>query len=64
MQKKKKKKKEKKKSSGSFKKFINKNVFINPTYSIYIYKEDLTLDDLQWLMFHKTKPNFLSSNNI
>ena len=25
---------------------------------IYIYKQDLALNDLQWLMYHKTKPNF------
>ena len=26
-------------------------------YSIYIYKKDLALDNLQWLICHKTKPN-------
>ena len=34
----------------------------NPTkpyhvYLIYIYKEDLALNNLRWLMCHKTQPN-------
>ena len=29
----------------------------NPLYLIYIYKEDLVLNNLQWLICHKTKPN-------
>ena len=24
---------------------------------IYVYKKDLALNNLQWLIFHKTKPN-------
>ena len=26
-------------------------------YLIYLYKKDLTLNNLQWLICHKTKPN-------
>ena len=26
-------------------------------YLIYLYKEDLALNNLQWLICHKTKPN-------
>ena len=29
----------------------------NPIYLIYLYKEDLPLHNLQYLIFHKTKPN-------
>ena len=29
----------------------------NHIYSIYMYKEDLALNNLQWLICHKTKPN-------
>ena len=29
----------------------------NPIYSIYMYKEDLVLNNLQWLIYHKTQPN-------
>ena len=30
---------------------------INHIYLIYMYKEDLALNNLQWLICHKTKPN-------
>ena len=40
----------------SFKNVI-KNVFTNPIYLIYMYKEDLALNNLQWLICHKTQPN-------
>ncbi len=30
---------------------------IHPIYLIYLYKEDLALNYLQWLICHKTKPN-------
>ena len=29
----------------------------NQTYLIYMYKEDLALNNQQWLICHKTKPN-------
>ena len=29
-------------------------------FNIYIYEEDLALNNLQWLVCHKTKPNQLS----
>ena len=32
-------------------------MFINHIYLIYMYKEDLALNNLQWLISHKTKPN-------
>ena len=40
-------------SSGLF-----KNVFYKLcVYKLYMYKEDLALNNLQWLICHKTKPN-------
>ena len=33
------------------------NVFTYHIYLIYMYKQDLALDNLQWLICHKTKPN-------
>ena len=38
------------------KKCYQPNVFTNHIYLIYMYKEDLTLDNLQWLICHQTKP--------
>ena len=29
----------------------------NPIYSLYMYKKDLTLNNQQWLICHKTQPN-------
>ena len=29
----------------------------NHIYLMYMYKEDLALNNLQWLIGHKTKPN-------
>ena len=29
----------------------------NPIYLIYMYKKDLALNNLQWLICHKTQPN-------
>ena len=40
-------------SSGSFKNSIPK-MCLEIIYSIYMYKKDLALDDLQWLICHKT----------
>ena len=42
-------------SSGSFKNVIYK-LFINLIYSIYMHKQDLTLNNLQGLIFYKTQP--------
>ena len=33
----------------------------NHTYLIYMNKEGLTLNDLQWLICHKTQPNQIKS---
>ena len=43
-------------SSGLFKTVINK-ICLQIIYLIYMYKEDLTFNNLQWLICHKTKPN-------
>ena len=43
-------------SSASFKSVIYK-ICLEIIYLIYMYKTDLVLNDLQWLMCHKTKPN-------
>ena len=50
------KKKQKKTSSGSFKNVIYK-MGLEIMYLIYIDKKDLALDNLQWLICHKTQPN-------
>ena len=31
---------------------MQQNVFTNDIYSIYMYKKDLALNNLQWLIFH------------
>ena len=46
----------KKESSGSFKNVMNK-MSLQIKYLIYMYKEDLALNKLQWLICHKTQPN-------
>ena len=43
-------------SLGSFKNVINK-ICSQTVYLIYMYKEDLVLNNLQWLICHKTQPN-------
>ncbi len=43
-------------SSGSFKNIINK-IFTNHINVIDMYKEDLALINLKWLICHKTQPN-------
>ena len=43
-------------SSDSFKNVSNKMRF-EIMYLIYIYKKGLGLDNLQWLICHKPKPN-------
>ena len=40
---------------GSFKNVMNK-MFSNHIYLTGMYKEDLALKNLQWLICHKTKP--------
>ena len=49
----------KKKSSGSFKNVIYKiyKMCLQIIYLIYMNKEDLALNNLQWLICHKTQPN-------
>ena len=42
-------------SSGPFKNVIYKTC-LEIIYLIYIYKKDLALNNLQWLICHKTKP--------
>ena len=44
-------------SSGIFKKSYPQNVFTNHIYLIFVYEEDLALNDLQWFICHKTKQN-------
>ena len=43
-------------SSGSFKNLFHK-ICLEIIYLIYMYKKDLALNNLQWLICHKTKPN-------
>ena len=43
-------------SSSWFKNVINK-ICLQIIYLIYMYKEDLTLSNLQWLICHKTQLN-------
>ena len=42
-------------SKGSFKNVIYK-MYLEIIYLIYMYKQDLALNNLQWLICHKTKP--------
>ena len=42
-------------NSGSFKNVINKMYLQIP--NIYLYKQDLALNNLQWLIYHKTQQN-------
>ena len=43
-------------NSESFKDVIHK-MRLEIVYSIDMYKKDLALNNLQWLICHKTKPN-------
>ena len=43
-------------SLGLFKSIVNK-MFTNHIYLIYIYKEDLALNNLKWLICHKIESN-------
>ena len=49
-------------SSGSFKNVIQK-MFTNDVYLIYMYKQDMALNNLQWLICHKTGPTQAKKNN-
>ena len=42
--------------SGLFRNYYLKIVHLQ-IYLIYMYKQDLVLNNLQWLISHKTKPN-------
>ena len=46
----------KKKWAQAHVKMLSKNVYRNHIYLIYMYKEDLVLNNLQWLICHKTQP--------
>ena len=46
--------------SGSFKNVINK-MYLKIIYLIYM--NNLALNNLQWLICHKTKPNHISSSS-
>ena len=48
-------------NSGSFKYVINK-MYLRIIYLINIYKYDVALNNLQWLIWHKTKPNNIIGN--
>ena len=37
---------------------------LNLIYSMYIYEEDLVLNNQQWLICHKTKQNQTKPNQI
>ena len=43
-------------SSGSFKN-VNNKMCLEIIHLIYVYKKDLSLNNLQWLICHKTQPN-------
>ena len=49
-------------SSGLFKMLPTKCFKI--IYLIHMYKEDLALNNLQWLICHKTKPQQTNSGHI
>ena len=39
-------------------------MFTNHIYLIYMYKQDLALNNLQWFICHKTEPNQTFSNSL
>ena len=45
-------------SLGSFKNIINK-MCLQIIYLIYMYKKDLALNNLSWLICHKAKPDHI-----
>ena len=40
-------------------KYYQQNALTNPIYLIYVYKEYLALNNLEWLIYHKTNPNLI-----
>ena len=48
-------------SLGSFKDVINKMCLQTIYVLIYMYEEDLVLNNLQWLICNKTQPNQIIS---
>ena len=44
-------------SLSSLKKRYHQNVFTNPIHFIYMYKEELALNNLQWLICHEIQLN-------
>ena len=50
-------------SSGSFKNVIYK-MCLEIIYLIYMYKNDLVLNNLQWFIYHKTKPITFGGGNL
>ena len=44
-------------STNSFKNNVNYKLFVYKSYLIYMYKEDLALNNLQGLICHKTNQN-------
>ena len=44
-------------SSGLFKNNVTYKLFAYKSYMIYIYQDDLALNNLQGLIWHKTQPN-------
>ena len=44
-------------------KCLQQNAFTNHIYLIYVYKEDVVLNNLQWLICHKTKQNQTKPNH-
>ena len=50
-------------SSGLFKNVINK-MYLEIIYLIYMYKKDLALDNLKWLICNKTKPNQMKKRKL
>ena len=47
----------KKKFSHAGLKMLSTKYFTNHAYLIYMYKQDLVLNNLKWWICHKNKPN-------
>ena len=41
----------------NFSTYCRITIFYSLSYLVYMFKEDLALNNLQWLICHKTKPN-------
>ena len=50
-------------SLGLFKN-VYKCVYKSFISNIYMHKEDLTSNNIQWLIYYKTQPNNLNKSNI